>query len=398
MVGVLYELSPVPAVRLAPDTFLLTRKLLEGLHRYAALWPGPVTAVLPPTEHAPPLLDPVEARRDELPFALKVLPYDSRDLRALLRRDAGLVHWGPHHQLHDLGDVLTAARVPSVYVTEYSLRTRQEIIDAAQPGFLRRCRRRLWEWRQERRIRRNIALASGFEANGTPTFDAYRSLNPHHFLFFDTRTTDRMIVPAEDLEYRLARASDPGRPLHLVFSGRLAEMKGALHLIDVAVALKRLAVPFRMSICGAGPLEDAMKARVRAEGLRGELTFRGVLPFAESLVPFLRREADVFVCCHPQGDPSCTYLETFACGVPIAGYRNEALEGLLKRVDAGWVAPVNDPKALAGLLARLHQDRSSLPAKSRAARAFAAERTFERTFAARVDFFVASAARAPQKP
>ncbi|HEX7898566.1 MAG TPA: glycosyltransferase family 4 protein [Planctomycetota bacterium] len=382
----------MPAVRVAPDTFLLTRKLREGLNRYAELWPGPVTAVLPPADAPPRNLDPIEVRREELNFELKVLPYDSPELRSLVRR-AGLVHWGPHHQLHDLGDVLSEAGVPSVYVTEYSLRTRQGIITAARPGLLRRSWRRWWEWREERKIRHNIARVSGFEANGTPTFDAYRRLNPHHHLFFDTRTTADMIVGPEDLEARLARAADPGRPLHLVFSGRLAEMKGALDLVDVAAALKRRGVPFRMSICGGGPLEEAMRARAGREGL--ELAFRGVMPFATALAPFIRREADVFVCCHPQGDPSCTYLETFACGVPIAGYRNEALEGLLKRVDAGWGTPVNDPKALAGLLARLHQDRSSLPAKSRAARAFAAERTFERTFAARVDFFVACAARKP---
>jgi colanic acid/amylovoran biosynthesis glycosyltransferase len=392
MVGVLYELSPVPAVRVAPDTFLLTRKLRQGLDRYAELWPGPVTAVLPPTDVPPPNLDPVEARRQDLRFGLKVLSYDAPELRSLVR-GAGLVHWNPHHQLHDLGDVLSEAGVPNVYVTEYSLRTRRQIIDAARPGLLRRGWRRLWEGAQERRIRRNIARVSGFEANGTPTFDAYRGLNPHHLLFFDTRITAGLLIPPDAMEERLARASDPGRPLHLVFSGRLAEMKGALDLIEVAVALKRMNVPFRMSICGGGPLDARMRDRARDGGVERELAFLGVLPFAEALVPFTRREADVFVCCHPQGDPSCTYLETFACGVPIAGYRNEALEGLLKRVDAGWTAPMNDPAALAGVLARLHGDRTSLPAKARAARAFAAEHTFERTFAARVDFFLEAAAR-----
>jgi hypothetical protein len=54
---------------------------------------------------------------------------------------------------------------------------------------------------------------------------------------------------------------------------------------------------------------------------------------------------------------------------------------------------VGDPDALADVLAGLHRNRGALPAKSRAARAFAADRTFERTFADRVAFFVESASR-----
>lgn len=382
---VLYELSPFPAVRKAGDVVLLTRKLMEGLERYASLWPGPVTAVLPPAARTPPALDLVEARPRSLGFGLKVMPFDGPELRALVR-DAGLVHWGPHYQLHDLGDVLAAAKVPSVYVTEYSLRTRRQIIDTDEPSALSRWRRRFWEAREERRIRRNIARASGFEANGTPTFEAYRSLNPRHHLFFDSRTTGDMLVREADLERRLARASDVRRPLNLVYSGRLAEMKGALDLVDVAAGLRRRAIPFRMSVCGAGPLEPAMRDRVWRQGLGRQIAFHGVLDFQTELMPFLRSEADVFVCCHRQGDPSCTYLETFAAGVPIAGYLNEAFDGLLRRADAGWGTPLGDPDAIAAQLAALHWDRAALLERSRAARGFAAEHTFERTFQARMDF------------
>jgi glycosyltransferase involved in cell wall biosynthesis len=382
MERVLYELSPVPALKVGADAVLLTRKLLDGLRRYAELWPGPLTAVLPPAAAANSSLDPVEVRLPSLGFGLKVLPFDGPELRALVK-DAGLVHWGPHHLLHDLGDLLRGAGVPSVYITEYSLRTRREIIDASEPGLLRRWRRRLWEARQERLIRRNVARVTGFEANGTPTFEAYRGLNPRHLLFFDSRTTAGMVISREALERRLARAA---RPLHLVYSGRLAEMKGAADLIEVAAELRKRGTPFRMSICGAGPLEASMRARVWKEGLGRDVTFRGVLSFADELLPFLREEADVFVCCHKQGDPSCTYLETFACGVPIAGYENEAFEGLMKRVRAGWATPMNDPKALAALLSGLRANRASLAERSRAARTFAAENTFERTFEARMAF------------
>jgi colanic acid/amylovoran biosynthesis glycosyltransferase len=393
MERVLYELSPVPAVRMAPDVYIVTRKLLDGLRRYAELWPGPVRAILPPAERLPSALDPVEVRLRDLPFQLRTIPFDAPELREALR-DAALVHWGPQHQLHDLADLLHAAGTPSVYCTEYSLETRQRIIAAAVANPLRRVRKRFWERGQERRIRRSIARVSGFEANGTPTFEAYRELNPRHLLFFDSRTTGELLISSEALERRLERAVDPRHPLHFVFSGRLIEMKGALDLVEVAQRLRARGVPFRMSICGAGPLEGAMRSRVAREELEGRVNFRGVLPFAEKLMPFLKEEADVFVCCHGQGDPSCTYMETFACGVPIAGYLNEAFAGILRRVNAGWGTPLGDTKALASLLAHLHGRREELIARSRAARAFAADHTFERTFASRVAFFRSCAERA----
>ena len=263
------------------------------------------------------------------------------------------------------------------------------------PNALRRLRKRFWERAQERRIRRNIAQVTGFEANGTPTFEAYRGLNARNLLFFDSRTTADLLISPDGLERRLERALDLRHPLHFVFSGRLVEMKGVLDLVGVAARLRQREVPFRMSICGGGPLEAAMRARAEREGLEGRVIFRGVLPFSEKLVPFLGEEADVFVCCHAQGDPSCTYLETFACGVPIAGYLNEAFAGLLRRVNAGWGSPVGDANALADRLALLHARRDELVERSRAARAFAAEHTFERTFAARVAFFRECAGREP---
>lgn len=39
--------------------------------------------------------------------------------------------------------------------------------------------------------------------------------------------------------------------------------------------------------------------------------------------------------CHRQGDPSCTYLETYACGMPIVGYNNQAHQGILASNNAG---------------------------------------------------------------
>jgi glycosyltransferase involved in cell wall biosynthesis len=170
-----------------------------------------------------------------------------------------------------------------------------------------------------------------------------------------------------------------------VFSGRLIRMKGADHLPLVAAELNRRQIPFEMTICGDGVLADSMRQQIASLGLSSCVRMPGVLDFATELVPFVKRKDDVFVCCHRQGDPSCTYIETMSCGVPIVGYENEALGGMLRRVPAGIGVPMDDVAALADALARLHADRATLAAMSRRALEFAAENTFEETVRKRME-------------
>lgn len=390
--SVFVELSALPVVELPNGSVVLTRKFVEGMKRYVERWPGPVVAVMDPTETVTSNLDNEEFRSSDLPFGIEALPFRSPELRRYITT-CGFVHWGPHHQIHDLGEILKRHGIPNVYCTEYSLRTRLQVVRETTSNPVVRWRRTFWEWQQERRMRRNVAQASGFEANGTPTFESYKALNHNHLLFFDTRMTEAMMASSETLRARSERLEFAREPLHLVFSGRLVEMKGALDLVRVAEELSRRKLDFRMSICGAGHLETEMQRRIDASGLSNAVAMRGVLPFEDALVPFVSEQADLFVSCHKQGDPSCTYLETFGCGVPIAGYRNEAFAGLLQRVDAGWGVDIDDVKGLADLIGQLSRNRRPLIEKSRHALEFARQHTFESTFERRVAFFLASMQR-----
>ncbi|NTU93705.1 MAG: glycosyltransferase, partial [Chlorobiaceae bacterium] len=94
---------------------------------------------------------------------------------------------------------------------------------------------------------------------------------------------------------------------------------------------------------------------------------------------------DLFVCLHRQSDPSCTYLETLACGVPIVGYNNRAFAGLLARADIGWGAELNDIEGIAGRIAYLNEHRSEIAGRSANSIVFARQHGFETTFRNRID-------------
>jgi glycosyltransferase involved in cell wall biosynthesis len=244
-------------------------------------------------------------------------------------------------------------------------------------------RRNLWQESQERKQRRAIALAHGLQCNGTPTYEAYRTVNPNPLLFFDTRITEGMLATEEGIAQRYAQR-EADRPLHLLFSGRLIKIKGADHLLQVAKQLKQLGVAFKLSICGEGDLAPAMEQQIAAQGLSDCVEMMGVLDFKTELVPFIKENVDLFVCCHRQGDPSCTYLETMACGVPIVGYNNEAFQGVVEHSKAGWLVPMDRPKQLANQIAKLSTSLDELKDVSRKSLRFAQQNTFEKTFNRRV--------------
>jgi glycosyltransferase involved in cell wall biosynthesis len=143
-------------------------------------------------------------------------------------------------------------------------------------------------------------------------------------------------------------------------------------------------VDFHLFICGDGESAPGMSERIRREQLNERVTLTGVLDFKTELLPFARSNIDLFVCCHPQGDPSCTYLETMSCGVPIAGYANEAFEGIVRHSECGWTVAMNQPEALADKIADVGKSPDLLLSMSLASLAFARSHTFDQTFSRRV--------------
>jgi glycosyltransferase involved in cell wall biosynthesis len=371
------------AVPRAGGRLVLTQKFVDGMTEYSKNWLGPVRLVVEPMEQESFNLDNIEIGPGDLPVSINVLRFDDPQIAELVR-DCAIGYGGVDHRQNHLSRLFRRINIPFVYGTEYTLRTRLQIARAEVANPIRALWRAAWEIRQEWQQRAAIKFASGLQCNGTPTFDAYKDLTPSPFLFFDTRVTKALQISAADLEARLAGLGTPQRKLRLAFSGRFAAMKGADQTIEVARQLRDLGVSFELVLYGGGPQEQLIRKNIAKYRLEEQVSLAGVLEFKTQLVPLLRR-TDIFVCCHPQGDPSCTYLETFACGVPIAGYANEAFTGILARADVGVSTPINRPDMLARSIATLAADVTHLAKISRKAVEFARDNDFESTFKRRID-------------
>jgi colanic acid/amylovoran biosynthesis glycosyltransferase len=375
------------APRTEAGRYRLTQKFIEGMEAYVKAWDGPVHAFFDPRIADSGNLDNVEVGAEDVGFGIHVQPFGTREFYAELA-GRGVVMGGPNHLVRDIAARCRAISVPCVYNTEYTLRTRLQFLRAERPNPLRQIWGGVWELRQEVMTVRELRLAAGVQCNGLPCYVKYAPINESPLVYFDNRIRQEDLATEQQiLDGNERRRS--GQPLQLFFSGRLIKAKGADHLLKVARALKSRGVRFHMTICGDGVLTPLLKQQIGSWGLASDVTLTGVLDFSSELLPTLKSRADLFVCCHRQGDPSCTYIETFACGVPIVGYANEALATFVKETQAGAASPLDKPEALAELIARLDVERDELCIWAYRARDFAAQHTMERTFDARIKHLAA---------
>jgi glycosyltransferase involved in cell wall biosynthesis len=104
----------------------------------------------------------------------------------------------------------------------------------------------------------------------------------------------------------------PENPLQILFVGRLLPFKGVAMLLE---AVARLAVPFRLTVIGAGSEQQVLREQAEALGLEDRVEFTGGLPLAE----VARHMAAAHVFCLPSVRESggAVLLEAMAAAKPI---------------------------------------------------------------------------------
>lgn len=385
------ELVFLPCLRAArgpSDGVVLTKKYVEGTEMIARHWPGPVSVLMKEETRLSTEMDLHEYHPEDTLLNLEWRPDTISELMDRIGNAAAIIGFLASSE-EEVAVECHRSGIPFVCTSEYAPRTERQIADAELSNLLRRWRRKHWLRQAERARRRMIPLLAGLQCSGTPTYDLYAPLQPNALLFFDNRVLSEQIADDATLARKAADLSS-GRPLRLAFGGRLVAMKGVRDLPAVAATLMAQGIDFTFDIYGAGPEETLLRQRIETLGVGGRMRMRGVLDFRTGWVPALQDKVDIFVCPHVQGDPSSTYPEAMSCGVPIAGYANEAFAGIVRTSGAGWTAPLNEPVALAQVIARLADDRDEIVRMARVSRDFACEHCFEQTFARRAAHLISS--------
>ncbi len=380
-----HELLIIPAVtgvNVSPSTVRMDVKFHTGNIKLQHYWGGPMRVVMLEGETNQLFSGGALYERSDIPYEVAFSTVD--DLPSHLAGADVLLTNADLHHLLPLPHQAQQQNIPCVSIYEYTLETRLQINMVAKESLLRRLKGALWNLRMEPVRRASLRASTGVQFNGTPASDNYGAITSNSIVFFDTRLSETNQGTIEEMTNRAERIN-AGAPLQIAFSGRFEPMKGSDQLIPMAAALKNAQCNAHLHLFGEGSLDEQMREEVATLDLHDYVTFHGSIRFEDELVPFLRQNIDLFTCPHPQSDPSCTYLETFGCGIPIIGTQNDAFAGLMRRADAGWLVPLGKPNAMAERVIALDQDRSAIHPKAAAALAFARDNSFEKTMARRAD-------------
>lgn len=382
-----------PPVHVIPEEGRLRAddKFLSGLHRHAELWDGPLRILLR-AGTAPLPFSRLVTERD-FPGELRLLGPDEPVRAEHLEGADVVLASGDRHDQMDLAPLCARTGARIVYAIEYTLPTRLRAA-ALDPdrSALRRMKSAAWVLKEERRRRRAFTAADGLQFNGYPAHQAYGSLDPHGCIYFDGRMSLEMMATPEEMAARALRLG-AGGPIRLINSGRLEPMKGAQDLLPAARAMLQAGVDFTLDIYGAGSLGAGIALAIASGEFGDRVRLHEPVDFETALVPLMRREADVFLSCHRQGDPSCSYLEAMGCGLPVIGTANEMWRPMAAESGGGWVMPMGRPAAIAACVAQLAAQRDRIAAAAARALSFAREHDFAREFARRMDHLAALARR-----
>lgn len=384
-------IPPAPVERLGPDRVKLDVKFVVGMENTCANWPGHIDCVL--REGVDNIPFGREYRLKDLPFDIKVLPKDALvSVEEIKDYDIVELSGDMHYDYH-LAEALAETNAKTVYVVEYDLKTRLQIVWLqSQHTMNKKLRSTVWTLLQERKRRRAFANADALQINGYPAYHSYARLNRNTLLYLDNRMHKGLLADDVNLTDRKARLRQ-GAPLRLINAGRLEPMKGAQDLVPLAKTLMDKGVSFTLDVYGTGSLEESIRAGIEQHGLSDHVTLHAPVDFETELVPLFKDHADIFLSCHRQSDPSCSYLEAMGCGLPVVGYSNSMLSRLLDESDAGWCVRLGDVSALAHRISVLAANLDDIDRARDAALAFARTHDFECEFQRRHDHFLSLAER-----
>jgi colanic acid/amylovoran biosynthesis glycosyltransferase len=378
--------APAPVNEVSGELKLDT-KFVDGMHAHVRDWGGPVRCVLWQSTqdiHFGKAYD-----RSKLPFELLVLEQNSPIPTSAFEGVSVAMLSADMPGIHVMANQAIAAEVPFIVSLEYTLSTRLRILwldkDRSLSGRLSTL---VWILRHEQRTRTCLKKAAGVQFNGYPAFDTYSKLNDNALLYLDNRMARDLLATIEEMAARAERLRS-GAPLRLIHSGRLEYMKGAQDLPEIMGILRDLGVDVTLDVYGAGSLAETLRTGFAPFG--DSVRLHGPVDFQTELVPINRTEADIFVSCHRQQDPSCTYLEAMGCGLGVVGYSNQMWSRVQQTSGAGKVAPLGDVAALANCISEWNQDRESLIVSCQTGLEFASMHDFSKEFRKRIEHARAAA-------
>jgi glycosyltransferase involved in cell wall biosynthesis len=157
------------------------------------------------------------------------------------------------------------------------------------------------------------------------------------------------ILTAEQMDRarRAARAKGLGRPLHVLYVGRLSAAKNVNVIVQAVARLHWEGTAVRCTILGDGPHRGGLESLVSELGLGGIVEFPGAVEF-DRVLDYYERAHALVLASQTEGWPKAI-AEAMAFGVVCVGSRRGIVPEMLGE-GRGLVVPPRDDGALAAAL------------------------------------------------
>lgn len=360
------------------------RKFVSGMKWFANKLSFPITAVHPSVTSLDLVMDGVWIPLTDLGFNVMCVDM-SESRRGSIEEIAKQISRSRlvYTSMHHIAAMALNLSVPYILLREYDLWTQLVIarnsINSPMRGLVRAGRVVARHFSEDIRVMRGARL---IHCNGFPVYDESLRFNSNCLLYLDSRVSSSDLISVRQLNERLIKAGQR-KTLRILYSGRYERIKGVLDALRVVIECQRMGLDVEFHAFGQGSLLSELNRTASFAPVPEKIHINNSIPFPRLVER--SREFDLFLACHIQADPSCTYLETFAAGLPIVGYGNKMFERLCEVSNAGVATRIGNPRLVAEQIEILWRDRSSLERLSWLARSFCADHPFEKEFSLRAD-------------
>lgn len=153
------------------------------------------------------------------------------------------------------------------------------------------------------------------------------------------------------------RTLSPGETPTLLHVARMVPKKGHRYLLEAVRRLREKAIPVRLWLVGAGPLEEELRIFANDWGIADSVEFYGLRPHSE--IARLMAAAHIYV--QPSVTPASgdqegtptTLMEAMATGMPVVATRHAGIPELVAEGACGSLVPEKDSGALAEALSAM---------------------------------------------
>ena len=145
-------------------------------------------------------------------------------------------------------------------------------------------------------------------------------------------------------------------PYRILFVGGFEEYKGVKYLIRAAGILEQKNLDFKLTLVGAGSLEQDLRAQVRSEGIDQHVEWPGYIQHGKELMEFYR-QADLFVLPSIASEGTAKVLmEAMSQGVPVIATDAGGNSHFLEDGEYGVLTPSKDAIKMASAIQNLLGD------------------------------------------